>query len=165
MRRIALVAVCALLGICQVSSAGVRQGQIEVGGWTSGSLGTTLGDGGGSTFEFDAMCGYFMAREVELKTTLFYKKTDGSDGAGGILAGVDYLWPSRGPWLPYAGGALGFSFGSGSDPLGNFHGGIRYFFSGALSADMEARYTFAWNHIGDGLLEAGVGLSVYFDHF
>lgn len=165
MRGTILAAACVLIGTCIAASASPREGQIEIGGETSGSLGTSLADGGGSEFKLEALGGYFMSRELEIKAFFSYQKIEDVDGFGALLAGADYLWPSRGAWLPYAGGAIGISFGGDSEVLGNVHGGARYFFSNSLSTNIEGRYTFAWSHLGEGMLEVMVGLSVYFDHF
>jgi len=77
---------------------------------------------------------------------------------------LDYLWQSRSEWIPYAGGGFGISFGNGSDAIGLIHGGTRYFFNKNLSVNIEARYESTLSHLSDGLLEADVGLSYYFDH-
>lgn len=163
MRKIMLAAASMLVGACVVSSAAIEEGQIEVGGASALSFGKSLAEGGGTFYNITAFAGYFWKENIELRAALNYSKVGDADGSGGLVVGADYLWQSRSQWVPYAGGGLGISFGNGSDALGLIHGGTRYFFSDNMSANIEAKYGFQVGHLGDGILEADVGLAFYFD--
>ena len=164
MRRMMLAAACMLVGTCVVGSASIKEEQIEVGGSSSLKFGKSLAEGGGTFYDVTAIAGYFWKKNIELVAAIQYGKEGDADGNGGLVVGADYLWQSRSQWVPYAGGGLGISFGNGSDAIGLIHGGTRYFVNENLSVNIEAKYGSTLSHIGDGRLEADVGLSYYFDH-
>ena len=168
MRKTMLVAACLVAGASVAAFAGPKEGTIEVGGTSVGGFSTLLAKGGGSAFALDAIGGYYLMPEVELKGIVSFEKAKGQDSQYTIMAGADYVFAGSDPWVPYAGG--GFGFINGYDDkgktetkfAGQIHGGVHYFFNDSVSANGEVNYKFQFSHIGDGVLSMGVGLSVYF---
>ena len=158
------VSALALLASPGAWAAGVGEGDFEAG--LSVTLSSTEIETQGSTTDQDSGLievsgGMFFTDQLEAKVALSASvQTDATYGT--LKPGADYLFPTGGDVVPFAGGAYALGMFDNEGDFLDVHGGVKYFFRERTSVEARLSYQMALDTGFDDIIDLFVGLNVYF---
>lgn len=157
---------------------GVRQGMVYLSGAAAFGLSHSVRDASSetSTWALSGATGYFLLDPLSADLFATFGGNFSNDWLASMHFGATYHFLPRQQFTPYVQAAVGFTHVeaelydgfdvySASLTEGSFlaGGGIKYFVARNVSADLGLRYEALFEYAGEGRMNYGLGLSVYFN--
>ena len=159
-------------------SPGVRQGMVHLSGAAAFGLSHSVSDASSetSTWALSGATGYFVLDPLSADVLATFGGNFSNDWLASLHFGATYHFLPRQQFTPYVQAAVGFTHAetelydgfdvySASVTEGSFlaGGGIKYFVARNVSANLGLRYEALFDYAGEGTMNYGLGLSVYFN--